>query len=596
MSKNQYTLGSNNDFKLPDSSDKKQNEKIVTQKPIIENNNTKGNSRKYSFEDIYELFVANNLLILQQNKKEVFWQYLKTKPEFFLIYDLIPFKELPNDILKTIENYNSSYNIAIRNNCYDYEKAALINRCLQYINELFQLFMKSYNNEKRNYYKQFVNESKQYIYEKLFESLKKIENDNKFSGLIEIKDIKSLLNYTKELYLWDGNSQNDREEIIKKLEEEISKDGFKIASYKQSFCKEVVKLPYTSRLRNEIEESLLMKYHDYKTQELEFYNKSLPNTNRDEYRDELRTEMIQILEEEKLLVDKKSTYENDYFNTQINLYFDYPLLLSEQYMTLKFVACNIYKFKEEEWIKFAQEKKLRKLDDLPVTFILGEKKASTLSKIANLLEDNKTKAIERIIDGDLETFLNHIRENKLAKEIKEITNKFKDNKEELFKHVLIILRGINPVENENDNETSINDRKSLLDLIQRDCKIEEMIEYLLNRKTREKLNERLLTESKDRAFLNEYLVKKNISFICLCMNYLLKFPEEHNAERYTHIYEMYARYVLEVIKEKNEFIFFLSGYIKILKITYLSKSFINELNEIEDKMQNEYKSFLSKNL
>ena len=43
---------------------------------------------------------------------------------------------------------------------------------------------------------------------------------------------------------------------------------------------------------------------------------------------------------------------------------------------------------------------------MSVAFILGTQKASSIDNIATLLENNKTKAIERIIDGDLETYIN----------------------------------------------------------------------------------------------------------------------------------------------------------------------------------------------
>ena len=177
----------------------------------------------------------------------------------------------------------------------------------------------------------------------------------------------------------------------------------------------------------------------------------------------------------------------------------------------------------------------------------------------------------------------------MADEISHIKINYKDNNDSIFTNVINILRGINDTTEEKSVE--IDDRQSLLALINRNAPIKEMVQYLLKRKTREKLNQRILGESNDRNDLDKYLMNNNISFVCLCMNYLHEFPNESNSSGYTNIYEMYANYVLDILIKKNAYNLFYSGFKPLIQLDFVSQAFKDKLNQTSINMQKDFESF-----
>ena len=529
--------------------------------------------KSYSYKTVYEWFVKD------KTATSTFEQHLRTKPEVYILFNLVPFHPLPDDIMQKVEKFKNQCFADVDKNLTDnnenIEKGEQIKFCLLEIENIF----KYYDSEEFN----FEKDLKHYLFEKLYVSLKEKESD----GVLDLSEVGALLNTAKQIYLWDGESEKTRQEILSWIKIKAAEDKCKIESYWQSFIRLVKIKPSFEKLNTEkCEEKLYWEYQSLKLQELEIYNQPIEINH-----DELRAEMKSILEGNKLLKDREETYLRDFFYIeQAKSGKDFSLKLpSDYYQHLKTVACFTYSFSEEQWNDFAHKHKLSKLNDLSAAFILGTQKASSIENIASLLENNKSKAIERIIDGDLETYLIHIDQRGMANEIEQAKNIFKNDRESLFKAVLNIL--LNKKNNDADNSIEIDDRQSLLSLISRDADIKEMVEYLLKRKTREKLNQRILGSSKERDALNEYLRHKKFSFVCLCMNYLRDFPDESNASGYANIYEMYANYVLDILIERNAFSLFFSGFCHLINQDYVSQKFKDKLNETNIKMQKDFETF-----
>ena len=531
------------------------------------------NKNKYSYETVYEWFVKD------KSPTVSFEQYLRTKPEVYRIFNLDPFQILPPNIMQIVEEFRVKCHSDVDKNLqYDteaIEKGARIKECVDEIRNVFKYYPD--NN--------FKTELKRNLYEKLYVSLKEKEAN----GVIDLSEIGALLGSAKQLYLWDGESNDAKKEILGWIKTKAAEDGCKIESYLDSFIRLVKekKLPVEKLRVDKCEERLYWEYQSLKFQELQIYDMPIKINH-----DELRSEMKANLEKYNLLKDPEEVYLNEFFYNERersgkNFSVKLPL---EYYQYLKTVALYKYLFTEKQWIDFARRQKISSISEISVAFILGTEKASSIGNIVNLLENNKTKAIERIIDGDLETYLIHIEKKDLAKKIEIAKNSFKNSRDALFENVLNILRGIKTVSREEPTESD-NDRQTLLALIDRDASVQDMVKYLLKRKTKEKLNQRILNYSKDRQALNEYLSHKNVSFVCLCMNYLRDFPNESNASGYKNIYEMYANCVLDILIEKNAFNLFFSGFWQLINLDYVSQKFKDKLNETAVKMQASFEQF-----
>ena len=531
-------------------------------------------SDKYSYKTVYSYFVKS-----KTDPTMSYEQYLKTKPEVYLLFGLKPFQPLPDNILESVT--------AFKNRCFSdidrdltssnelIEKGEQIKKCLYEIENIF----KYYDSEESN----FEEALRQNQYEKLLVILREKE----FDGAIELSEIESLLKVAKQLYLWDGKSTLVRQEVLNWIKEKALEDECRIESYTETFVRIVKNKPPLEKLKVPVcIEKLYMEFRVLKYTELEIYDQKLEIDEQ-----ELHEEMIAILDEKKLLRDNEEAYLNDFFNIEkARSGKDYTLKLQANYFQyLKTIATSTYYFSETQWVAFAKKQGLSSLNDVSAAFILGTEKASSIENISNLLENNKTKAIERIIDGDLETYLIHVGQRKMADEISHIKINYKDNNDSIFTNVINILRGINDTTEENSVE--IDDRQSLLALINRNAPIKEMVQYLLKRKTREKLNQRILGESNDRNDLDKYLMNNNISFVCLCMNYLHEFPNESNSSGYTNIYEMYANYVLDILIKKNAYNLFYSGFKPLIQLDFVSQAFKDKLNQTSINMQKDFESF-----
>lgn len=553
------------------SSAETSNEEVKTNN--IENILEEKSPFKYSYKTVYEWFVKDKSPTID------FDHYLRTKPEVYLLFDLIPFEPLPENILATVEAFKnrcfSDIDLHMNNSNEEIDCGVQIKECLLCIESIFKYF------DSEDFH--FEEDLKQNLYEKLYVSLREKE----FDGILDLSEVNALLMVAQQIYLWDGKSEKIRQEIISWIKQKTLEDGCRFESYWDTFVRKVRNKSQFERLNVYFcIEKLTMEYWNLKYSELEIHNQPLELD-----KEELQKEMLSILEKENLLVDNIQSYYDTFFSIEKGRSGkDYSLKLpADYYQFLKTVATQSYYFTEQQWEQFAHEQKLSKLNDMSVAFILGTQKASTIETIANLLENNRSKAIERIIEGDLETYLYHIDQRNLAKQIEQAKNDFKDDRNNLFITVLKILRGIK--DSEEEDTADIDDRQTLMALIGRDAPVSEMVKYLLKRKTREKLNQRILSESNDRNDLNEYLKHKNISFVNLCMNYLKEFPEESNSSGYKNIYEMYADYVLDILIERNAFNFFFAGYKHLINLDYVSQVFIDKMNETDKKMQADFIQF-----
>ncbi len=557
-------------------SEKKEEVKSISLKTDIEpgkeTTTIKDAPNKYSYETIYEWFVKD------KSPSISFEEYLRTKPEVYLLFDLVPFQPLPHNIMQIVEEFRTKCHGEVDKNLqYDEdapERGTQIKKCVDEISNVFKYYPD--NN--------FETELKRNLYEKLYVSLKEKEAN----GVIDLSEIGALLGSAQQLYLWDGEEEGAKKEVLGWIKEKAAEDGCRIESYWQSFIRLVKEKKNIEKLKVDIcEEKLYWEYQSLKFQELQIYGMPIEIDH-----DELRSEMKSYLEEYKLLKDPEEVYLNEFFyNQKERSGKDFSLKMPpEYYQYLKTVARYKYLFTEEQWMDFARRQKISSISEISVAFILGTEKASTIDDIANLLENNKTKAVERIIDGDLETYLIHIEKKDFAKKIEQAKITFNNNRDALFENVLNILRGIKGVTREESVDND-DDRQTLLALIGRDASVQDMVKYLLKRKTKEKLNQRILCDSKDRHALNEYLNRKNISFVCLCMNYLRDFPNESNSSGYKNIYEMYANCVLDILIEKNAFNLFFPGFRQLINLDYVSQKFKDKLNETTVRMQVSFEQF-----
>lgn len=529
----------------------------------------------YSFYRVYDL------LIKDKSPSISFEQYLKTKPEVYLLFDLVPFEPLPDNFLGEVEAFRDKCFFEVdkiwADNSENIEKASLVKECLLEIESIF----KYWDSEDSTYEKDLEN----FLYNQLYVSFKEKTMD----GILELSEIQNLLRIAIQIKLWDGKSGKRLLKILSWIKTKTIEDNCRMESYWDTFIRNVKnKSPFAKFNVEHCLENLYKEYRNYKLIELHVNNQ--PGKINDE---ELKNEMLSILKEKNLLVDNMVFYEENFFvkekkRSKIN--FSLPLH-NDYFYYLKGLAINTYQFSENQWEDFTSKHHILKMNDMSVAFIMGTQKASSIENIANLLENNSSKAIERIIDGDLETYLVHIEQFDLAKKVEQIKNDYKNDKLLLLKNVVNILRGI-----ENSDEISVedvDDRQTLMAIINRDAPVQEMVAYLLKRKTKEKLNQRILGESNDRTSLNEYLNHKNVSFVSLCLNYLRNYPEESNASGYKAIYEKYADYVLNVLIERNEYKLFFTGFIHILHLDLLSQSFIDKLNESNNNMKSDYEKYCS---
>ena len=528
----------------------------------------------YTYKTVYEWFVKNKDPTID------FVQYLKTKPEIYLLFNIIPFTPLPKNILNTVETFKlkcfDDIDKNLANTNENIEKGELIKECLNKIEYIFRY----YDSEELN----FEASLKQNLFEeKLYVSLKEKEGD----GVISLSEINNLLMVAQQIYLWDGKSEDRRAEILNWIRDKAIIDNCRIESYRETFLRMVKNKPPLERINvYSCIRKLDLEFWNLKCTELGIYNQQIEIDS-----EELHDEMMLILNKENLLVNKEDIYLQEVFiNEKEHSEYDFSLKLPPNYYQyLKTVAIYKYYFNEEEWIAFTRKQGISSLGTVSVAFILGTQKASSIDNIATLLENNRTKAIERIIDGDLETYLIHIGQRNLANSIGQIKNDFKDDKNTMFQKILNTLRGIK--DNVKEDDIEVDDRQTLVALISRNAPVQEMVQYLLKRKTREKLNQRVLSDSDDRNDLNEYLNNNNTSFVCLCMNYLHDFPNESNASGYKNIYEMYANYVLDILIEKNAFNLFYSGFIQLINLDYVSQTFKDKLNQTNKNMQKDFESF-----
>ena len=219
---------------------------------------------------------------------------------------------------------------------------------------------------------------------------------------------------------------------------------------------------------------------------------------------------------------------------------------------------------------------------------MGTAKASTISNIATLLEENPNMALSRIRAGDVETYLSHIGQLKMANMLSAKKEELKNDTDILVKTVVSLLRGVD-YSNEADEEETVNESDSLIPLIERKASAEEIVSYLLRRKQFEKLNNRILSkESIEHKELEQYLFNIGFTFTKICFNYLKEFLDESNAAVYKNMYETYARYILNLLVTQNDsktFVYVFKPLLDISKTAgLLSDSFINDFNEVEKSM------------
>lgn len=412
-------------------------------------------------------------------------------------------------------------------------------------------------------------------------------------NLLEISEIQELIDSAFTIRLITNESE--KTEIISWIKDKCKKDNCRIESYVDTFIRLVKNKSAFERFdTDECKQNLFKEYKKLRILDLQVNNLTEEVLDK-----ELYEEMYNLLIKNKLLVDNLQYYYEKFFRKEIETEkYNFSLQLNnEYYYYLKGTAVHNYQFSEMQWDNFVHDKQIKKEDDASIAFIMGTEKASTISDIADLIISNPNIALSRILAGDLETYLEHIKQRELAKKISEIKNELKNEQNILVESVANLLKGVDGSASETLEGV---DRQNIFDLISNNATPEKLVSYMLKRKTKEKLSQRIIYDSKEHTALSDYLISKGYSFTKICMNYLHQFPQESNASEYTNIYELYACYVLNQLKNEKDSLTFNFVFKPILsevdKTKYLSKEFQELFNSTEEEMkeiilneQNKYK-------
>lgn len=416
-------------------------------------------------------------------------------------------------------------------------------------------------------------------------------------GILEISEIQELYEIAVSIHLVI-DSENGKKAILDWIKKYQEKKHFIIESYSETFARNVRdnKTPFERFNTDICKQNLFEEYKNLAELNSRLTGSLLKNDK------ELFDEMYKLLVDEKLFIDNVQFYKDNFFEKEKKNFkgnFSLPHN-DEDFYYYKGTAKNLYYFTEEQWNEFVRIENLRKEDDASVAFIMGTAKAVTLSSLATLLEENPNMALSRIRAGDVETYLSHIGQLQMANMLSAKKEELKNDTDLLVQAVVSLLRGAD-FSKDSDEEEEVKETDSLIPLIERKATPQEIVSYLLRRKQFEKLNKKILSnETNEHKELEKYLFEIGFTFQKICLNYLNEFLDESNATVYKNMYEIYARYILNICVSKNDaktFLFVLKPLLLESKRQgIISDSFMNGFSEQEKSMliilADEEKSFI----
>ena len=102
---------------------------------LQKNERTTVEEKSYSYKTVYEWFVKD------KTPTTTFEQHLRTKPEVYILFNLVPFHPLPDDILQKVEKFKNQcfadVDKNLTDNNEDIEKGEQIKFCLLEIENIF---------------------------------------------------------------------------------------------------------------------------------------------------------------------------------------------------------------------------------------------------------------------------------------------------------------------------------------------------------------------------------------------------------------------------------------------------------------------------
>lgn len=443
--------------------------------------------------------------------------------------------------------------------------------------------------------KYYIKEIKKNLSRQIFSVLKQKVKD----GILEISEVIELYEIAVSIHLISDSAIGKKSVLdwIKNVQEKI---GFKIESFQETFVRNTKNKSSFERFDTDLCKQNLFK--DYKKLvELSGFINDAAVLKTDS---ELYDEMYKLLVQANLFVDNVRFYDNDFFDKEKKSgKYNFALPLNDEYFYyLKGTAIHTYQFSDNQWNDFIRIQNLKKDDDASVAFIMGTEKATTIAGIANLIEENPNMALSRIRAGDLETYLSHIGQTGLAETLSSKREELKNDTDILVQTTVAFLRGVDfSKQNEAKEDEKASD--SLLPLIEAGAVPCEIVSYLLRRKQFESLNKRILSlDSKEHKELEHYLLQNGCSFQKICLNYLHQFLDEDNAQIYKRMYEIYAKYVLDFLFNKNDFVTFINVLKPVLEegkeSEMLSENFLTDYEEKKFSMSrkfDEYKNLFLEN-
>lgn len=585
-----FSLGDsfeNDDFSLGDLSikDDKDGDFSLGEQNFEEHRNNEN--------DFYDLQNIYDILQIKDKDPKLDWKdFFKRNAGIFVLLGKkdfqIPTDSEINNFKKKMEQWiNSAHKNWI--NTENQHKTENLTEALQEVLNIYKKLSCS-----PDYAKYYIREIKKNLSNQLSSVLKQKAKD----GILELSEILELYEIAVSIWLI-SDSARGKESILNWIKKAQERLNFKIESFQETFIRNTKNKSSFERFDTDLCKQNL--FNEYKI--LFELSERVNDVSMSKTDSELYDEMYRLLVQANLFVDNVQFYTDEFFDKEKNSgKYNFALPLNDEYFYyLKGTAIHTYQFSDSQWNDFIRIQNLKKDDDASVAFIMGTEKATTIARIANLIEENPNMALSRIRAGDLETYLSHIGQIGLAETLSSKREELKNDTDILVQTTVALLRGVDFSKQNEDKEEKSTD--SLLPLIEAGVSPYEFVSYLLRRKQFESLNKRILSpDSKEHKELEHYLLQNGHSFQKICMNYLHQFSDENNAQAYKRMYEAYAKYVLDFLFNKNDFVTFINVLKPVLEegkeSEMLSENFLTDYEEKKFSMSrkfDEYKNLFLEN-
>ncbi|MDO5773992.1 MAG: hypothetical protein Q4P16_06760 [Spirochaetales bacterium] len=541
---------------------------------------------KYNETDLSDLQKVYDKLQIKDKDPRLSWEdFFKRNAGIFVLLGKkdfqIPTDSEINNFKKKMEQWINS----AHKNWIDAENQHKTENLTEALQEVLNIYKKLSGSP--DYAKYYIKEIKKNLSSQLSSVLKQKVKD----GILELSEVLELYDIAVSDCLISDSARGMKSVLdwIKKKQENL---GFKIESFQETFVRNTKHKSSFERFDTDLCKRNL--FNEYKI--LFELSERVNDISASKTDSELYDEMYKLLVQGNLFVDNVRLYDNDFFSKEKNSgKYNFALPLNDEYFYyLKGTAIHTYQFSDSQWNDFIRIQNIKKDDDAPVAFIMGTEKASTIAGIANLIEDNPNMALSRIRAGDLETYLRHIGQIGLAETLSSKREELKNDTDILVQTTVALLRGVDfSKQNEGKEEKSTD---SLLPLIEAGVSPSEIVAYLLRRKQFESLNKRILSpDSKEHKELEHYLLQNGFSLQKICMNYLHQFSDENNAQAYKRMYEVYAKYVLDFLFNKNDFVTFINVLEPVLvegkNSEVLSEKFLTDYEEKKFSMSRKFDEY-----